>query len=396
MGKGRRVTDAQVKELRQNLNRRASLQQAAMKAGMDRKTGRKYRDRGQLPSECRAARTWRTRVDPLVEVWPRLEELLQADTGLQAKTLVEVLRVEYPGQDWQSRRRTVERRVRQWKAEHGPAKEVYFSQVHEPGRLGSSDFTHMDGLNVTIQGQPFAHLVYHFVLTYSNWEHVTLCFSESFASLSEGLQNALWYLGASPERHRTDRMTLAVHHDGNLEQYTAKYQALMGHYGVTPEATNAYSGHENGDCEQGHRRFKEELDQALRLRANRDFVSRETYWKFVRELVARRNGRKRKEDAARFSLTEDKRRGNVCAMARGARHAPGGFGLPSSLTGPWHACRCLRSPPIICRVFARARPKQLAEHPMRILSLVLMPNHWHFLLWPEGDLRDLSNFCRWR
>ena len=289
MGKGRRVTDAQVKELRQNLNRRASLQQAAMKAGMDRKTGRKYRDRGQLPSECRAARTWRTRVDPLVEVWPRLEELLQADTGLQAKTLVEVLRVEYPGQDWQSRRRTVERRVRQWKAEHGKAKEVFFSQVHEPGRLGASDFTHMDGLNVTIQGQPFPHLVYHFVLTHSNWEHVTLCFSESFASLSEGLQNAFWELGAVPERHRTDRMTLAVNHEGHPEQYTMRYQALMSHYGVTAEATNAYSGHENGDCEQGHRRFKEALEQELLLRGSRDFTSREEYWEFVRALVARRN-----------------------------------------------------------------------------------------------------------
>src|SRR5271168_2221280 len=134
MGKGRQVTDAQVKELRQNLNRRASLQQAAMKAGMDRKTGRKYRDRGQLPSECRAAHTWRTRVDPLVEVWPRLEELLQGAPSLQAKSLVDWLQRECPGQDWQRQRRTVERRVRRWRAEHGPDKEVFFRQVHEPGR----------------------------------------------------------------------------------------------------------------------------------------------------------------------------------------------------------------------------------------------------------------------
>jgi hypothetical protein len=292
MGMGRQVTDAQVKELRQNLNRRASLRQAAMKAGMDRKTGRKYRDRGQLPSECRPAHTWRTRVDPLVEVWPRLESLLQGEPGLQAKTLLEVLEREYPGEDWEPRRRTLERRVRQWKAEHGPAKEVFFSQVHEPGRLGSSDFTHMEDLNITIQGQPFPHLVYHFVLTCSNWEHATLCFSESFASLSEGLQNALWELGAVPERHRTDRMTLAVHHDGNPERYTAKYQALMNHYGMTPEATNAYSGHENGDCEQGHRRFKEALEQELLLRGSRDFAGREAYWQLVLGLLARRNGKK--------------------------------------------------------------------------------------------------------
>jgi hypothetical protein len=289
MSAGRQATDAQVKELRRNLNQGASLKKAAMKAGMDRKTARKYRQRDHLPSETPTVHSWRTRPDPLFDVWPRLQEILEREPGLQAKTLVEWLQSEHPGQDWQRHRRTVERRVRVWKAEHGPAKEVFFSQVHEPGRLGSSDFTHMDKLGVTIQGQAFPHLMYHFVLTYSNWEDVTLCFSESFASLSEGFQNALWKLDAAPERHRTDRMTLAVHYDGNLEQYTQKYQALMGHYSVTPEATNAYSGHENGDCEQGHRRFKEELDQALRLRGSRDFSSREEYLQFVQALVARRN-----------------------------------------------------------------------------------------------------------
>src|SRR5262245_5933689 len=137
--------------------------------------------------------------------------------------------------------------------------------------------------------QPLAHLIYHFVLTASNWEHVTLCFSESFASLSEGLQNAFWELDGAPARHRTDRMTLAVHHDGNAEQYTAKYQALLRHYGVTAETTNAASAHENGDCEQAHRRFKEAVEQALLLRGSRDFPSREAYWQFVVALVARRN-----------------------------------------------------------------------------------------------------------
>src|SRR6202011_502780 len=114
--------------------------------------------------------------------------------------------------------------------------------------------------------------------------------SESFASLSDGWQKALWELGGVPERHRTDRMTLAVHQDGNPERYTARYQALMRHYGVVAEATNAYSGHENGDCEQSHRRFKEALEQELLLRGSRDFASREEYWQFVRALVARRNG----------------------------------------------------------------------------------------------------------
>jgi hypothetical protein len=289
MGAGRRPTDLQVKELRRKLAQEASLQAAAMKVGMDRKTARKYRDSDKLPSESQIPHTWRTRVDPLAKVWPQLEEKLQQEPTLQAKTLVEWLERELPDQNWQQRRRTVERRVRQWKAKEGPAKEVFFTQIHEPGRLGSSDFTHMDSLGVTIAGQPFPHMLYHFVLTCSNWEHVTICFSESFASLSEGLQNALWELGAVPERHRTDRMTLAVNHEGNREEFTAQYRALMSHYGITAEATNPASGHENGDCEQSHRRFKETLDQELMLRGSRDFKSREEYMLFLRALVARRN-----------------------------------------------------------------------------------------------------------
>ena len=348
MGAGRQVTDAQMKEVRRNLNTGGSLLMAAMKAGMDRKTARKYRDRGQLPSEAQTPHTWRTRPDPLLEVWPALEALLEREPTLQAKTLVEWLQGEYPAQDWQRQRRTVERRVRQWKAEHGPAKEVFFSQVHEPGRLGSSDFTHMDELGVTIQGQAFPHLLYHFVLTHSNWEHVTLCFSESFASLSDGWQNAVWELGAVPERHRTDRMTLAVHQDGNPERYTARYEALMRHYGVTAEATNAYSGHENGDCEQSHRRFKEALEQELLLRGSRDFGSREAYVEFVRRLVARRNasrvakfeqeqGRLRPLPAGRLETLERQRarvgQGSTIQVKKNT------YSVPSRLRGEWVEAR---------------------------------------------------------
>src|SRR5260221_1775271 len=100
-----------------------------MKAGLDRKTASKYRDLGQVPSEAATPHAWRTRPDPLLDVWPALVELLEREPSLQAKTLVEWLEREHPGEDWQRQRRTVERRVRQWKAEHGPAKEVFFSQV---------------------------------------------------------------------------------------------------------------------------------------------------------------------------------------------------------------------------------------------------------------------------
>jgi transposase len=259
-----------------------------MKANMDRKSARKYRE-GKMPRERRKERAWRTRVDPLAAVWGEVQRELERSPQLQANTLLALLQERYPGQYGVEVLRTLQRRVKSWRALAGPDKEVMFAQLHEPGRLGASDFTHLTSLGVTIAGQPFPHLAYHFVLTYSNWEHVTLCFSESFASFSEGFQDAVWALGAVPEWHRTDRMTLAVNEDGNAERFTQKYQGLMEHYGIKAQATNPYSGHENGDCEQGHRQFKRALEQALLVRGSRDFATREEYTRFVQGVVARQN-----------------------------------------------------------------------------------------------------------
>ncbi len=66
----------------------------------------------------------------------------------------------------------------------GPAKKIYFKQVQRSGDLYASDDIRMVSLSVTIAGQPFEHLLHHFVLTYSNWASVILCYSESFESLS--------------------------------------------------------------------------------------------------------------------------------------------------------------------------------------------------------------------
>ena len=289
MGK---ITDAQVKELRRWLRRGSSLKKAALKAELDRKTARKYRE-GAMASERRPKHRWRTRVDPLAAVWSDLAAELDRAPGLQAGTLLALLQQRHPGQYPDTLLRTLQRRVKQWRGLYGPAQEVFFAQVHEPGRLGASDFTHLSDMGVTICGQPFPHLVYHFVLTHSNWEHVTVCVTECFASLSVGLQNALWALGGVPAHHRTDRMTLAVHPDGNVEEFTANYRALVAHYGIQAEATNPYSGNENGDVESSHRHFKGALDQALLVRGSRDFASREAYEQLVRAVQERRNAGRR-------------------------------------------------------------------------------------------------------
>jgi hypothetical protein len=168
-----------------------------------------------------------------------------------------------------------------------------FPQVHEPGRQCQSDFTWMNGLGVTIAGQPFDHMVYHFVLTYSNWEAVTVCFSESFESLSAGLQNALWQLGGVPAEHRSDRMSAAVKNLKQRGEFTERYRGLLDHYGLEATRTQPREPHENGDVEQGHHRFKTAVEQELILRGSRDFTSRESYEEFLAALVLRRNAARR-------------------------------------------------------------------------------------------------------
>jgi len=257
------VTDQQVRRLFRLMQSEKSMASAASKAGMDEKTARKYVRSGKLPSQFKKERTWRTRKDPFEEVWDELLDLLQVNPGLLGTTLFEHLQRTYPGRFPDNQLRTLQQRIKRWRALEGPPKEVYFPQVHHPGRLCQSDFTAMSGLNVTIQGKVFPHLVYHFVLTYSNWETGTICFSESFESLSEGLQNALWELGGVPLDHQSDRMSAAVNNQCDAKDFTTRYKNLMNHYGLKGRKIQAGCANENGDVEQRHHRFKIAVDQAL-------------------------------------------------------------------------------------------------------------------------------------
>jgi hypothetical protein len=272
-----------------------------MKAGMDEKTARKYRKMGKLPSELEKPRTWRTRKDPFEAEWYEIKSMLEINAGLEAKTLFEDLQRRKPGRFADGQLRTLQRRIKVWRASEGPAKEVFFPQLHHPGQLSQSDFTHMNKLGITIGGRPYDHLIYHFVLTYSNWETGSICFSESFESLSQGLQNALWQLGGVPQMHRTDCLTTAVQKTSHPEEFTRRYQDLLDHYGLEGCKTNPESPHENGDVEQRHYRFKQAVDQALMLRNSRDFADRSEYEQFLaklfKQLNAGRNNRFLEEQA---------------------------------------------------------------------------------------------------
>jgi len=287
------VTDRQVKRLMKYLQTEETLSIAASKAGMDEKTARKYQRLSRLPSELQEDRTWRTREDPFSGVWEELEEKLDLNPGLEAKVLFEDLQRRYPGRFMDGQLRTLQRRVKRWRAESGPPREVFFPQVYEPGELCQGDFTHISSMGVTICGQRFDHLIYHFVLPYSNWETGTICFSESFESLSEGLQNALWALGGVPKAHRTDRLSTAVHKAGHPEEFTRRYDSLLRHYSLEGRKIQASSPHENGDVEQSHYRFKRALDQALMMRGSRDFDSRGDYGLFLSKLFSQLNSGRR-------------------------------------------------------------------------------------------------------
>ena len=277
------VSNEQVRRLLKLRKTEKTLATAAAKAGMDEKTARKWLGSEKLPSQCQMERSWRTRADVFSEVWSELEGILERAPTVQAKTLFDYLSRRYEGRFQEGQLRTLQRRVKAWRAVHGEPKEVIFPQRHRPGEQAQSDFTYMGKLGVTLAGQPFDHLLYHFVLTYSNWETVMICFSESFESLS-----------AVPREHRTDSLTTAVHKLSHPEEFTERYRQLLDHYGL--EATHSQAGqpHENGDVEQAHYRFKQAVQQELILRGSRDFTSRQDYEKFLGDLLRRRNAARHK------------------------------------------------------------------------------------------------------
>ena len=269
---GKRITDHQVlkyKDHRKTLSQTA----AAAKVAISERSARRIERADHLPSQ-RPPRRWRTREDPLAEVWDaEVVPLLQADPALNAVTLLEELQRCHPGQYPPSVLRTLQRRVRQWRAMHGAEREVYFAQEHPPGRLGLSDFTVADELGVVVAGQPLPHRLYQFALAHSGWRHAEVVEGgESFLALSNGLHTALWRLGGAPEEHRTDSLSAAFNNLAEAEQLTDRYDELCGHYGMRASRCTPGQSHENGSIEARHGSLKTALDQALRLRGSREFA----------------------------------------------------------------------------------------------------------------------------
>lgn len=283
--------DAEVRLLFHERKKGRTQALAAARTGMSERTARKYEHLSTLPSEIKRPRTYRTRLNPFAEDWPWIEAQLERDSALQGSTLFALLCVQHPDRYQATQVRTLQRHIATWRALHGKDQNVIFEQQHTPGEHAQSDFTHMDDLGVTLEGVPFPHLLFHLVLTYSNVEAVSVCFSESFEALAEGLERCLWQIGGVPTFHRTDHLSAAIRRFGKpgREDFTERYQALVTHYKMQPTWNNVGVAHENGDVEQAHYRFKQAVDQTLRVRGSRDFPTRVAYEHFLQDLVRQRN-----------------------------------------------------------------------------------------------------------
>ena len=273
-----------------------SQQIAADGAGVSVRSAQRI-DRGdhQPDNQPHCGRSWRTRADPLADVWQSvLVPLLEKAPQLEPQTLLLHLEQIRPGEEWYRRKRTLQRRVEQWQALHGPGQEVMFMQEHRAGVLGISDFTLLKGQPITIAGVVLEHRLFHFRLPYSGWCHVEVIHGgESFVALSEALQNALALCGGVPAEHRTDSLSACFRNrDGSYAgDYTSRYRELCAHLGVIATRNNRGVAHENGAIEGPHRHWKHRLEQQLIKRGSRDFETEREYRLLVSQVTVTLNNR---------------------------------------------------------------------------------------------------------
>ena len=284
-----------------------TIEVAAAKAGFSRATGYRLAADPPLPS-LESKPRGRRRPDPLADIFESdVVPILENSPGIRPVGVFEELMRRHP-ELGPGVRRTLERRIRVWRAEHGPEQEVIFRQKHEPGRRGLSDFTHMGSLGVTVAGQPLDHMLYHFRLAWSGFTHARVVLGgESFTALAEGLQDALWHLGGAPREHRTDSLSAAFCNLSKdaVEDMTGRYRALCEHYGMEATRNNRGVAHENGSIEGPHGHLKRRIADALALRGSSDFEDLNTYRRFVAEVVGRANAHRSKAIEAERATLQD-------------------------------------------------------------------------------------------
>jgi transposase len=338
-----KITDAQVRKLMEEKNKHGKIGRAAMMAGMDRKTARGYLRSGKLPSEKKKERAYRTRSDPFEKDWPTVHGMLEKAPALEGQALFDWLQERNfekyePGQV-----RTLQRKIKQWRATEGPDKEVFFAQAHIPGEAMQTDFTNCNVLKITICGETFEHLICHCVLPYSNWEWGTVCQSESLMALRRGMQSSLFRLGKVPEYAQSDNLSAATHDLGsNKRDFNKDYEDFVTHFGMTPRKIAVGKANQNGDVESSNNALKKKLEQHLILRGSRDFESVEAYEEWVQEVMTKTNELRctkvKEELAAMQPLSVERLREHRVEEVRVSRESTvrvmhNTYSVPSRLTG---------------------------------------------------------------
>lgn len=300
------ITRKQMRKIMSEYQVTGNVSVAALRADVDRKTAGKYLKEDRPWEQGRRVRDWRTRPDPFEAHWPEVSQKLKDAPSLEAKSLFEWLQERYPGIYSPGQLRSFQRQVRRWRALHGPDQEVYFQQDHKPGRRMQTDFTCMNELGITIRGEPYSHRLCHSVLTYSNWEWATVCHSESYVALKQGVQAAMWKLGHVPQEHWTDHTTAATHvisqGAAGGYAYNEPYRKLMKYLGMEPRTIQVAKPNENGDVESSNGHLKRRLEQHLLLRGSRDFDSPNHWRRWLEEVMDKINAQRRERLAEELAV----------------------------------------------------------------------------------------------
>jgi hypothetical protein len=281
------INKKQVIKLMKEINK-GTLEKAALKVGISQKTARKYIKQKRLPNQQKE-KPLRSYPNPFEAHWDKVTGMLEASPELESQTILSYLVEMYPKQYRLNQICSLQRRIKGWRAHHGANKPVIFRQDLKPGRQSQSDWTHMSDLNIIIGGHAFSHLLFHFMLPYSQFETIMICETESFSTLTKGFEQGVLELGGVASEHRTDNLTAATQKMGNDRIFTQRWIEFLDHYQVQPSRNNPGVSHENGSVEKSHHTFKNAVDQHLMLRQSRDFKTLEDYQSFLDKIKTKRN-----------------------------------------------------------------------------------------------------------
>lgn len=288
---GKRITNQQIEIYMQNRKNRKTQQFSAAKSGFSIRSGRNIeKGKRKMPRP----RIHKTRYHALDDLW-EAEAIPLLESGIfEATFLLQELIKKFPDLLTKRDLRTTQRRVRDWRVLNEKRnKEVMFPQVHEPGQLGISDFTHLKDVEIFIKGEKIEFVLYHFRMPYSGFNYMDafLGKGEPFTAFSKGLQDALFMLGGVPTKHRTDSLSASYKNLNQqaAEDLTSKYAALIEHYQMEAERINRGKGHENGAVESSHRHIKDRMRQLLIVRGSTAFETFDEFKIFVADVVKQHN-----------------------------------------------------------------------------------------------------------